>query len=117
MKKGKINLHKEFEEENEQTNSYQITFDLSTEQIKAPIYSLVKYSQVVLDEVKNHDIFIKLSNKLKEYQKNKHISKDSIKHFFKILEDDRNDISITNDEFTDLCKLATIFKVKPLENY
>lgn len=110
----KINLLREFEDEKD-GDSYKITFDVSSDKIKVSFVSLTKYSQIVQDQLKNDNIFKELSEKLNEYQKANHIKTESIIHFFKILED--NEISINNDEFLDLSKLATIFKVKPLDRY
>lgn len=110
----KINLLREFEDEKD-SDSYKITFDVSSDKIKVSFVSLAKYSQIVQDQLKNDNIFKELSEKLNEYQKANHIKTESIIHFFKILED--NEISINNDEFLDLSKLATIFKVKPLDRY
>ena len=107
--KQKINLQNEIN--NTKKSNITAEFDISSNQIEIPLHNLVKYSQIVQEEIKQNKIFIELNKSIQNIQI-KH--KSSINTFLQLLNDE--EIEMNNEEFTDLLKLSDHFKVEILKN-
>lgn len=107
--KLKINLQNEIS--NTKGNNISAEFKILSSQIEIPLHNLVKYSQIVQEEIKQNKIFIELNKSIQKVQI-KH--KSSINTFLQLLNDE--DTEMNNEEFTDLLKLSEHFKVEILKN-
>lgn len=113
MRKEKRNfkLQDEFVKEEDQIDTVDV--QLTSTKINFSLLQLFKYSQYVQEEFLHNFITNNLITKLQKIEKENHIKSESIKTFFKFIED--GELFITEDEYFDLYKLSEIFKVNPLK--
>lgn len=89
-----------------------IQFQTSSNIIKLPFYQFLKYSRIS-QENQIKEIINQVTTELKSYQKSSNIQEESVKIFFKFLNDENG--SITPNNYIDLCKLSDKFKIHALQ--
>lgn len=102
----------EYEKGNPNDDHGKATFELSSQIIKIPYLNLMQHSRIVQDEIKQIDIFERLSSSLKSIQTKSKIDDNIIITFFRLLNNE--EVELKPDEITNLLKLTDLFKIDAL---
>ncbi|KAK8889906.1 hypothetical protein M9Y10_034660 [Tritrichomonas musculus] len=103
---------------NEEEDIERVDFELLSKKFSVPLYQLMKYCKVLKNNNNNNDLqntISDISRKLVRCQQDGNLKERSINLFFDFLEE--RVVTISSDEYWDLCRLSKIFEIRLLEKF